>query len=112
MTVDFDGFARLVHRALGDRDRRRRAAAAPSSSVSDGEVVARVVSPGPLSPRKGVNVTFARPELPAITEKDLADLEVAGEAGADFVALSFVRSAADIEQLRDAAATSWAAARA
>ena len=34
-------------------------------------------SPGPLSPRKGVNVTYARPELPAITEKDLADLELA-----------------------------------
>jgi pyruvate kinase len=53
-----------------------------------------------VSPRKGVNVTFARPELPAITEKDLADLQVACDAGADFVALSFVRSAGDIEQLR------------
>ena len=69
--------------------------------VGDGEVVARAVSPGPLSPRKGINVTYARPELPAITEKDVADLALAAEVGADFVALSFVRSAADIEQLRE-----------
>ena len=58
------------------------------------------VSPGPLAPRKGINVTYARPELPAITEKDVADLGLAAELGADFIALSFVRSAADIEQLR------------
>jgi pyruvate kinase len=45
-------------------------------------------------------VTHARPELPAITEKDVADLELAAELGADFVALSFVRSAADMQQLR------------
>jgi pyruvate kinase len=47
-----------------------------------------------------VNVTFARPELPAITEKDIADLEVAVAEGADFVAQSFVRNGADIEDLR------------
>ena len=45
------------------------------SSASDrATVVARAVSPGPLPPRKGINVTYARPELPAITEKDMADL--------------------------------------
>ena len=38
--------------------------------VEGGDVVARAVSPGPLSARKGINVTYARPELPAITEKD------------------------------------------
>ena len=72
----------------------------PSTASPQDEVVARVVSPGPLSARKGVNVTYARPELPAITEKDLADLATAVEADADFVALSFVRSAADMEQLK------------
>ena len=45
-------------------------------------------------------MTFARPELPAITDKDIADLALAAEVGADFVALSFVRSAADMEELR------------
>lgn len=69
--------------------------------VHGGDVVTRVVSPGPLGPRKGINVTYARPELPAITDKDIADLALAAELGADFVALSFVRSAADLEELRE-----------
>ena len=70
-------------------------------SVGPGEVVARSLSAGELLPRKGINVTYARPELPAITDKDLGDLALAADLGADFVALSFVRSAADMEQLRD-----------
>ena len=68
--------------------------------VAAGDVFARVLSPGALSARKGVNVTYARPELPAITEKDAADLALAAELGADFVALSFVRTADDLEQLK------------
>src|SRR4051794_2527393 len=97
--VDFDGFARLCTDrsdiVIGDGVPRLAVAA-----VAEDEVRARVLSPGPISARKGVNVTYARPELPAITEKDLADLATAVEADADFIALSFVRSAADMEQLR------------
>jgi pyruvate kinase len=63
-------------------------------------VRARCTSPGPLAPRKGINVTYARPELPAITPKDTEDLALAAELGADYVALSFVRSGEDLEQLR------------
>jgi pyruvate kinase len=99
VTVDFPGFARLCTEqseiVIGDGVPRLTVAV-----VTADEVHAHVRSPGPLAPRKGVNVTYARPELPAITDKDLADLDVAVEAGADFVALSFVRSAADLEQLR------------
>ena len=99
VAVDFPGFARLCTEhsqiVIGDGVPRLQVA-----GVSTAEVRARVVSPGPLAPRKGVNVTYARPELPAITTKDLADLELAARARADFVALSFVRSAADIELLR------------
>ena len=69
-------------------------------SIQEGEVVARVRSAGPLSARKGINVTWARPELPAITEKDVDDLALAAELDADFVALSFVRSASDLNELR------------
>jgi pyruvate kinase len=102
VVVDFDKFTALVTErsqiVIGD--------GVPRFVVEREEgpdVVARAVSPGPLAPRKGINVTYARPELPAITEKDKADLALAAELGADFVALSFVRSAADIEQLRDLA---------
>src|SRR3954463_5772719 len=98
--VDFPDFPRLVTQrseiVIGDGVPRLAV-----EHVGPGEVVARALSPGPLAPRKGINVTYARPELPAITEKDLADLAVAVELDADFVALSFVRSAADIEQLSD-----------
>jgi pyruvate kinase len=68
--------------------------------IDGGDVIATAIAPGPLAPRKGINVTYARPELPAITPKDAEDLTIAAELGADFVALSFVRSAGDIVQLR------------
>ena len=64
------------------------------------DVVAVVSSAGTVGPRKGVSVTHAQPNLPAITEKDVGDIQVAAEQQADFVALSFVRSAADIQELR------------
>lgn len=99
VVVDFPDFAGLVTErseiVIGDGVPRLSV-----EGVREGDVVARVRSPGPLSPRKGINVTWARPELPAITAKDVDDLALAAELGADFVALSFVRSAADLEQLR------------
>src|SRR4051812_15037913 len=122
VAVEFAGFATLVTErsqiVIGDGVPRFAV-----ERVEGPDVVARAVSPGPLSARKGVNVTYARPELPAVTEKDRADLDLAGglgggflvpavtekdradldlavELGADFIALSFVRSAADIGQLR------------
>jgi pyruvate kinase len=108
--VDLDGFATLVTErsqiVVGDGVPRLAV-----ELVESGEVVTRVISPGPLGPRKGVNVTYARPELPAITDKDVADLSVAAELGADFVALSFVRSGADIEQLRKLALELGSAAK-
>src|SRR3954453_10948391 len=99
VAVEFAGFAALVTErsqiVIGDGVPRFAV-----ERVEGPDVVARAVSPGPLSARKGVNVTYARPELPAVTEKDRVDLDLAVELGADFIALSFVRSAADIEQLR------------
>jgi pyruvate kinase len=98
--VDFEGFANLVTErseiVIGDGVPRMM-----TERVQDGTVTSRVVSRGPISPRKGITVTYARPTLPAITDKDLADLDVAVEMDADFVALSFVRSGADMQALRD-----------
>jgi pyruvate kinase len=70
-----------------------------TESVAGDCVVARALSPGPLLPNKGINVTYARPSLPAITDKDMADLDVAVEMDADFVALSFVRNGIDMIRL-------------
>jgi pyruvate kinase len=100
VSVDFPGFANLVTErseiVIGDGVPRMM-----TERVQDGAVTTRVVSRGPLSPRKGITVTYARPTLPAITDKDLADLDLAVEMDADFVALSFVRSGADMQALRD-----------
>lgn len=60
-------------------------------------LVARVVCGGVLSSHKGVNLPASRLKMPAFTEKDRRDLEVGLEEGVDFVALSFVRDAEDIE---------------
>jgi pyruvate kinase len=99
LRVDFDGFEALVSEqsqiVIGDGLPRFDVV-----SVADGVIAMRAVMPGTIGPRKGVNVTYARPGLPALTPKDLADLEVAVELDADFVALSFVRSAADVELLQ------------
>jgi pyruvate kinase len=97
--VEFSGFARLVTERseiiIGDGVPRLAV-----ESTGTAEVVARALSAGRLAPSKGINVTHSRPELPAITDKDVADLGVAVASSADFVALSFVRTGADIDELR------------
>ncbi len=60
----------------------------------------RVLIPGPLSSRRHINLPGVKVNLPAFTEKDRADTLVGIEEGIDFVALSFVREATDVEQLR------------
>jgi pyruvate kinase len=97
--VELDGFDELVSEQsdliIGDGNPRFAV-----ERVESGRVYARALSSGPVLPRKGISVTHASPTLPAITVKDLVDLELAPELDVDFVAQSFVRSAADVEQLR------------
>ncbi|MEJ7891632.1 MAG: pyruvate kinase [Solirubrobacteraceae bacterium] len=100
LTVDFPGFAALVtgrsEVVLGDGIPRFMV-----TGIDGDRVHALAATGGAVTARKGVNVTYARPNLPALTEKDVADLAFAAEMRADFVALSFVRSAADVVDLRD-----------
>ena len=65
------------------------------------EVEAKVIQGGPLKSKKGVNLPNTRISLPCLTEKDLADLEVAMECEMEWVALSFVRNPNDVYELRD-----------
>jgi pyruvate kinase len=60
----------------------------------------RVLTPGTLGSRRHINLPGVRVNLPPLTEKDLADVALGAELGVDFVALSFVREASDIEELR------------
>jgi pyruvate kinase len=53
-----------------------------------------------LKSKKGVNLPNTRVSLPCLTEKDLADLDVAMDENVDWIGLSFVRNAQDIKELR------------
>src|SRR5206468_11097455 len=59
-----------------------------------------IVVGGPVSADKGVNLPGVPIPIPSLTRKDLADLEFALQVGVDYVALSFVRSAADVRDLK------------
>lgn len=65
------------------------------------EVEAVVVQGGPLKSKKGVNLPNTKVSLPALTEKDIRDAIFAIENDVDWIALSFVRTAQDLEDLQD-----------
>jgi len=65
--------------------------------TGDGAVRCRVETGGVLTSHKGVNLPGSALRIPALTDKDRLDLEVGLEAGVDFVAVSFVRSEADLD---------------
>ena len=67
----------------------------------DAHIRCRVLIPGQLTSRRHLNLPGVKINLPSFTEKDRADALVGIEEGIDFVALSFVREAKDIEQLRE-----------
>src|SRR6185436_10709137 len=69
-------------------------------SVERGRAYTTVVVGGVVSSHKGVNLPGVPLPIPALTRKDLDDLEFALDLGVDYVALSFVRSAADVRDLR------------
>jgi pyruvate kinase len=67
------------------------------TGVEGNDVVCRVTEGGPVSNNKGVSLPGMNVSVPALSEKDIADLEFALGLGVDFIALSFVRSPADVE---------------
>ncbi len=64
--------------------------------VKGNDVVTKVIEPGAVSNNKGINLPGVAVSVPALSDKDMDDLRWGLRAGADFIALSFVRSAADI----------------
>jgi pyruvate kinase len=68
--------------------------------VERGRALCSVVVPGTVQAHKGVNVPGVPLPIPSLTRKDLDDLAWALELGVDYVALSFVRSASDVQALR------------
>src|SRR3989338_1162557 len=68
--------------------------------IKEKDVVCRVVVGGEIKGRRGVNLPGARLSISFITEKDKKDLKFGIKNKVDFVALSFVRRADNVEQLR------------
>jgi pyruvate kinase len=69
-------------------------------AVVSGRARCAVLVGGEVVSHKGVNLPGVPVPIPSLTQKDVADLEFALSLGVDFVALSFVRSSADIRDLR------------
>src|SRR6266516_984135 len=69
--------------------------------VERGRAHCAVITGGVVTAHKGVNVPGVPVPIPSLTRKDIDDLDFALELGVDFVTLSFVRSAADVRDLRD-----------
>jgi pyruvate kinase len=71
-----------------------------ATNVHEDGVEAKVVVPGLIKSHKGVSLPGVQVKLPALSEKDLADLEFGMAMNVDFIAMSFVKSAHDITNLR------------
>ncbi len=67
--------------------------------VKANDVITKVIEPGAVSNNKGINLPGVAVSVPALSEKDIDDLRWGLRAGADFIALSFVRSAEDIKDV-------------
>ena len=67
--------------------------------VNGNDVVTKVIQPGFVSNNKGINLPGVAVSVPALSEKDMDDLRWGLRAGADFIALSFVRNAKDIDDV-------------
>jgi pyruvate kinase len=65
--------------------------------VKGNDVITKCVQPGFVSNNKGINLPGVAVSVPAMSEKDEDDLRWGLRAGADFIALSFVRNAADVK---------------
>jgi pyruvate kinase len=71
------------------------------STDKKSEVVARVIQGGELKSKKGVNLPNTKISLPAMTEKDIADAIFAIELKLDWIALSFVKTPRDLQDLQE-----------
>ena len=69
-------------------------------SVTDTDIVCRVLNEGTVSDHKGVNVPGTELSMPFISEQDYSDICFGIEQGFDFIAASFVRNAEDVLEIR------------
>ena len=73
--------------------------------IRDGNVICEVLNGGLLAENQGINLPGTNVSIPSLTEKDLTDLEFGMNNAVDIVAVSFVRSAADVVRAKKAIAS-------
>ncbi len=66
-----------------------------------GSLTVKILNPGVIRSHKGINIPHAKLNLPAVTEKDIADLEFGIKEDIDIIAASFIRSAEHIKEIKD-----------
>ena len=71
-----------------------------AEKVTATEIVCRIIHGGRLSNNKGINVPGVKLSMPYLSDADMSDLEFGAKMKYDFIAASFVRTAADINYLR------------
>ena len=71
------------------------------TAVTDKEVICKVLNNGALGENKGVNLPNVKTSLPALAEKDKADLVFGCQQGVDFIAASFIRKKEDVITMRE-----------
>src|SRR5256885_1238264 len=97
--VNYENFIRDI--SVGDVVLLDNGAIQMKVLAKDGnKVECEVLTEGTLGSRRHINLPGVKISLPALTAKDLADVEVGLRTGVDYVALSFVREAKDIQQLK------------
>ncbi|WP_124066847.1 pyruvate kinase [Clostridium sp. E02] len=69
--------------------------------VKGSEIICTIINGGELGERKGVNVPNVKVRLPALTDKDKADIKFGIEQGFDFIAASFVRTASAVNEIKE-----------
>ncbi|MDE7081061.1 MAG: pyruvate kinase [Muribaculaceae bacterium] len=71
------------------------------TAINGSRVAARAENDGTVGSRKSVNLPGVTVDLPAVTDRDRRNIEIGVELGVDFIAHSFVRSAADVREVQD-----------
>ncbi len=72
-----------------------------AESITDDEIVCKVIDGGEISSRKGVNIPDADLSIRVPTKKDIVDIEKACDWGTDFLFISFVRSVDDLKRVKE-----------
>lgn len=70
------------------------------SEIDGNDIQCVVLNGGMLGSRKGINIPDTFVNLPALTEKDILDVQFAAKAGFDYIAASFIRQASDVIKIR------------